>query len=318
MRLISRWSLAAALILALGPVFVSAGPTTPDTKDKTVSPAEKIKTQLDETITLAIADQSLNAALKQIREKTKINIVVDRLTIQQMGIDPEQLLVSVNLKDVKVRTCLRSVLSPHNLGFAILGDTVLISTDEVVMERQMKQRVSIDLDKVDLATALKQLSKETATNLVLDKRVTAKDAKTAVTLQMENVPLDTAVKIIAEMAGLKPVKVSNVYMVTTKNIANEMRNDPELNGTNNNPAVNTAAQEMKQLQMMQNVNVQIWQNALPFQAININGIPLNGPQGNNVPIPPLEKTPEKGAEPGDDEKPPQPDKKPEPVKPVPK
>jgi hypothetical protein len=52
---------------------------------------------------------------------------------------------------------------------------------------------------------------------------------------MEDVPLETAVRLVAEMAGLKPVKVGNVLFVTTKTLANEMRNDPDLNQPGVNP-----------------------------------------------------------------------------------
>jgi hypothetical protein len=223
----SRCTLLAtglALILALSPGRLAAAP---DAKETTVGPAEKIKKQLDQTTTLEISDQPLSLALNQIREQTKINFVIDRFTIQQMGMDPEQMPVSAKLKDVKVRSALRSVLSPYNLGYAIIGDTVLISTDDMVMLRQMKQRVSVDLDKVDLAAALKKLSKETATNLMLDARV-GKEAKAEVSLQLEDVPLETAVRLVAEMGGLKPVKVGNVLFVTTKALATDMRNDPDL------------------------------------------------------------------------------------------
>ena len=219
-----------ALTLLLTPtVWLTAAPAAPDDKDKTASPAEKIKKQLDQNISLEITEQPLTLALNQIREQTKINFVWSiKFTIQQLGLDPEQMPVNVKLKDVKVRTCLRSVLSPYNLGYAIIGDTVFISTDEMVMHRQLRQRVSIDLEKVDLATALKQLSRESATNVLLDSRVKDKDAKAEITLQMEDVPLETAVRLVCEMAGVKPVKVGNVLFVTTKALANEMRSDPDL------------------------------------------------------------------------------------------
>jgi hypothetical protein len=234
---VRRLLLAAglAVTLALTPALSAAG-AAPDTKEKAVSPAEKIKKQLDQIVTLEITDQPLNLALNQIREQSKINFVVDKFTIQQMGMDPEQMPVNVKLKDVKVRTCLRSVLAPYNLGYAIIGDTVLISTDDMAMHRQMKQRVSVELEKVDLAAALKQLSRETASNLMLDTRV-GKEAKTEVTLQMEDVPLETAVRLVSEMAGLKPVKVGNVLFVTTKALATEMRNDPDLANPGGNPGV---------------------------------------------------------------------------------
>jgi type II secretory pathway component GspD/PulD (secretin) len=223
-----RHGFVAALALALAAPALTA-PNPADTKEKEASQAEKIKKQLDQPVTLDITDQSINAALNQIREQTKINFVVDRFTIQQMGMDPEQMPVSVKLKDVKARSCLRSVLSPYNLGYAIIGDTVLVSTDEMAMHRQMKQRVSIDLEKTDLAAALKKLSKETAANVMLDSRVGNKEAKTEVSLQVEDVPLETAVRLMAEMAGLKPVRVGNVLFVTSKQNANEIRAEVDPN-----------------------------------------------------------------------------------------
>jgi type II secretory pathway component GspD/PulD (secretin) len=227
----------AVVVLALLPAMAFAAPTPADARDKEAAPAEKIRQQLDQPMTLEITDQSLNAALKQIREQTKINFVVDKFTMQQTGMDPEQLLVSAKLKNVKARSCLRTVLAPYNLGYAILGDTILISTDDVVMRRQLKQRVNIDVDKMELAAALKTLSRDTATNLLLDTRVPEKDATTEVSLQMEDVPLETAVRLLAEVVGLKPVQVGNVYLVTTKAIAGQMRADPDLNGANNSQGV---------------------------------------------------------------------------------
>ncbi len=144
-----------------------------------------------------------------------------------MGLDPEQTPVSVKLKDVKVRSALRTILTPYNLSYAILGDTVLITSDELAMFRQMRQRVNIDFDKMEFTAALKQLARDTATNLIVDQRVD-KEAKETVTLQMEDVPLETAVRLMAEMVGLKPVRVGNTLFVTNKVTANEMRSDPDL------------------------------------------------------------------------------------------
>src|SRR5260370_3867154 len=212
--------LAVGFVLLLAACVLVAAPAGPEAPAKAAGPAENLKKQLDQNVTLEINDQSLSAAINQIREQTKINFVVDKLTIQQMGMDPEQMLVSTKLKDVKARTALRAVLSPYNLGYAIIGDTVLVSTDDMAMYRQLHQRVNIDLEKVTLGAALKKLSKDTAANVLLDPRVAAKDAGAAVTLQMEDVPLETAVRLMSEMAGLKPVRVGNVLFVTTKIHAN--------------------------------------------------------------------------------------------------
>jgi hypothetical protein len=112
----------------------------------------------------------------------------------------------------------------------ILGDTVLVTSPELAIHRQMTQPVSMNLDQVQVATVLKQLAKDTATNLVLDPRK-AKEAQVPLSLQLDDVPLETAVRLVAEVAGLKPVRMGNVIFVTTKDRATELRADPELSPT---------------------------------------------------------------------------------------
>ena len=218
---------AVLLVFVLMPFLGSAAPAPDDAKARSRPPADKIRKELERIINLDVDQQPLALAVAQVHELTKINFVLDRVTLAQSGIDPDQLTVTLKLKDVKARSALRSLLTPYNLNFAILGDSVLVSTDEVAMLRQVRQRVSLDLEKMELSKALRQLARETGTNLILDTRV-AKDAQSPVTLQMEDVPLETAVRLMAEMVNLKPVRVGNTLFVTSKTNANELRNDPDL------------------------------------------------------------------------------------------
>jgi hypothetical protein len=214
--LLTAVALAAALPLSAAPA--DKAPATP---------AEKIRHEFDRAISLDVDQQPLHLAIAQLHEQTHINFVLDRVTITQLGVDPDQATVSLRLKEVKVRSALRSVLAPFNLTFVVLSDTVLISSEDVCAMRQLRQRVNVDLDKVEFAKGLKQLARETATNLVLDPRV-VKEGQVPVTLQMEDVALETAVRLMAEMAGLKPVRVGNALFITTKANATEMRSDPDL------------------------------------------------------------------------------------------
>src|SRR5262245_43862605 len=100
-----RYLFTAGVLLALTPAVLTAAPVTP-AKPK-VSPAEVIRESLDKTTSIEFTEQSLDKALEQLREHTKLNFVLDRLTIQQMGFLPEQMPVNIKLKDVKVRSALR-------------------------------------------------------------------------------------------------------------------------------------------------------------------------------------------------------------------
>ena len=264
--------LTVGAALTFSPALTPSAPAVAD-KDAPVNSVEKLRKDLDKPITLKIAKQSLTAAVEMLHKQTKINFVLDTAVIQQLGFTPDQppSPVDVDLKDVKVRTALRSILSPYNLGFAPIGDTVVITSDEMAMYRQMRQRVSVDLDKTPFADALKQISRQTGVNILLDARV-EKDAAAKVSLQMEDVPLETAVRLLAEMTGLKPVKVGNVLFVTSKANANEMRNDPDVA----QPNQNLINQQQQLLQLQLNGNL----GGVPF------GGPAVAPPGVAPAVPP--------------------------------
>jgi hypothetical protein len=73
---------------------------------------------------------------------------------------------------------------------------------------------------------LEHLARETATNLVLD-RAALPYGSTAVTLNLDDAPLEIVVKLLAYQAGLKQIRVGNVMMVTTKTNAAELKEDAE-------------------------------------------------------------------------------------------
>jgi type II secretory pathway component GspD/PulD (secretin) len=221
-----------ALVVLLLACLASPAPAAPigEPRPKNDSPAEKVRKALDQVIDVKFENQSLEGAVNQLREAHKINFVLDRVAVSTMGIDPTMNgnpPVNLEQSNVKLRTVLRTLLGPLHLTYAIVGDTVVITTEEAAVARQLRQRVSLDLDKTHLAAALKQLARDTATNLLVDPRVT-KEAETAITLQLDDVPLETAVRLMAEMAGLKPVRLGNVLLVTNKASAAELRAEPEL------------------------------------------------------------------------------------------
>jgi type II secretory pathway component HofQ len=230
LRLSPRHGAAVALALVLSLTAAPAAPVPARDEKSGETPAEKVRKALDQNIAnLEIDNQQLMLALEQLREETKITFVLDRTTIAQtMGLDVDNgAPVRAKLQNVKARTALRNILNQYSLSYAIVGDSIVISSEEMAVYRQLKQRVSLDLDRVPAEKALRGLARETATNLLVDNRA-QKDAQNAVSLQVDDVPLETAVRLIAEAAGLKPVRMGNVLLVTTKAHATELRSEPDL------------------------------------------------------------------------------------------
>jgi hypothetical protein len=135
-------------------------------------------------------------------------------------------LKGVDLKDVLRRLLSKGPLSEAGATYVIIDNAIVITTEEWATYRWMRQPVSVDCAKGDLASVLKKLAGETGTNLVLDPRV-AKDAQAEITLKVHDVPLETAVCLLAEMAHLKPVRFGNVLFLTTKANAAELRADKD-------------------------------------------------------------------------------------------
>jgi len=136
-----------------------------------------------------------------------------------------------------LRTVLKHLLNQYNLSCVIDQDIVLVTSEQAAIDRQVRQRVSIDFNEVPFQQALRQLSRETNTNLVIDPRHTAK-GKDPITLRLEDVPLEVAVRLMAEMVSLRSVRQANVLFVTTKEIAADLRREEDAAPANANAIPN--------------------------------------------------------------------------------
>ncbi|MCI0637872.1 MAG: hypothetical protein L0Y72_31720 [Gemmataceae bacterium] len=209
-----------------------AGEAKQDPVDET--PAERIRKALDQSLTLDFTGASLQEAIEHLKTKTRINFTLDNFAVQQMGfaVDPINGGVGVmqfhlkNERGGKVRSALQRLLNSCNLSYVILEDTVLISTESIGLHRQMQQRVNISYEQVPLQKALKDLARRTGVNLVVDPRLTA-EAQNKVTLQVDDASLETGVRLLAELGGLRAVRVGNVLFVTSEARAEKLhRQEP--------------------------------------------------------------------------------------------
>jgi hypothetical protein len=185
------------------------------------TPAEYIKKALEQSVTLDLPYQPLTEVIRLLRDQSHVNLVLDRQTLSQMSFNPDEALVSTKLS-MRLGTGLRQILSQHSLDYAIIGDMVLITTEPMAIERQMRQRISIRFQSLQLKTAFERLARETATNIVLDPGA-IQQIRLPVTLNVHDAPLEVIVKLLANQVGLKQIRVGNVMMVTTKANAAEFR-----------------------------------------------------------------------------------------------
>jgi type II secretory pathway component HofQ len=224
------WLLALLMVWALSHASVFGETGEPVVKEP--SPAERIKRILDQPMTLDYSGGTLHNVVQHLKEKTKINFVLDMFALQQSGLAAEEnngngLPGGATLKcdrNTKLRTAIQRTLNAYNLTFVILEDSVLITTDEIGLNRQMRQRLSVNLTNVPFSTALKDLARSTALNLIIDPRL-GREADAKVSLQLDDATLETTVRLLAEMANLKSVRMGNVLFITNESRAEKLRRE---------------------------------------------------------------------------------------------
>ncbi|MEI7687123.1 MAG: hypothetical protein WCL32_19060 [Planctomycetota bacterium] len=189
------------------------------------SPAEKIRRTLDQVIALDYQGNSFGEAINHLKDRTQLPIQLDQVALQQMGL-VDGIPVNIELRNVrgKVRTALQNLLANHNLTYVILEDSLVITSEEAAIARQMRQRVALDLNEVPANKALRDLAKQVGVSLVLDPRVN-KIAAQPVSLQLEETSVETGLRLVAELIDLKAVRIGNVILVTDAARAERIRRE---------------------------------------------------------------------------------------------
>jgi hypothetical protein len=223
-----KWLLAGMLLLVqLSQCDVIAAP------DKSISklvsqqeiPAEHTRKALEQIVTFDLVHHPLTEIVRLIQDQSGIRLVLDRPGLLKAGINPDDAIISTQLH-ATIGSVLHQILHQYSLDYAIIGDMVLITTESLAVNRQMQQRVQVRFDRLQLRAALDQLSRETATNLVLDQ-LAYRNGSHPVNLNVDDAPLEAVIKLLAHQAGLVQIRVGKVIIVTTKENARELQERDE-------------------------------------------------------------------------------------------
>jgi len=229
-------SLSRIALAALFASFALSGPVQgqPNKKKQDQPPAvkreespEAIRKILDRTVDVE-SGTSLAEALMKLGEANRINIVLDRVATQQMGFDPSEMPNEYEAKGVKLRSALKVMCGHWQLAFAVVGDSVIVSTEEMIVYRQLKQKIAIEVSEQPFSKVVLELGKKHGVNILIDPRFKGKMAEVPVTLSLDEVPLEAAVRLLAEMAGMKPARIGNVLLMTSEERADKLKDSDSL------------------------------------------------------------------------------------------
>ena len=225
MPLASRPLAAVLAFVALGPVAAAA--PVPQAAKPSESPAAKARKALNDPADFRFDQASLDDLARFVRGRFGVELTIDVNALAQMGMNANAPVLNANLKAAKLRDGLKAALAPVGLRFAVTAEGLVVSSDEGITQLQMRQRVSLDGGGRPLAAVLTQLAADTGANLVLDPRQAKKAGETPVALTLDDTPLEAAVRLVAEVAGLRAVRLSNVLFVTSEDRAEKLRPDAD-------------------------------------------------------------------------------------------
>lgn len=230
LRSTHRW-FAMGFVLAWALSHAALANAQNDSKSAEPTPAEKIRKTLDRVIALDYQGNSFTEAINHIKSNVpQLNIAVDQIALAQMGlVDGGGLPLNIEIKNTrgKVRTALSRLLANHNLTYVVLEDCLLITTEENAVNRQMRQRLPVDVSDMTAAKAFREISRQAGINLIIDPRVN-KAANQNVNLQLDDASVETALRLVAELVDLKAVRVGNVMFVTDPARAEKIRREESL------------------------------------------------------------------------------------------
>jgi hypothetical protein len=189
------------------------------------SPIAKVKAKLDEVSNVVMDNKSMDDFIDFIKTKTRADVELDKSAFMSIGVMMGEGIITVDARDVKLRDGLNTALSSLGLQIGLVGKTIYISTEEGIIYKQMRQKVSV-ADGM-LGTSLKELSNKTGANIVIDPRYKKAIAEAKCELDLSDVTLEVAVRLSAEVSGFRTIRMGNVLFVTTNERAKELRGDAD-------------------------------------------------------------------------------------------
>jgi hypothetical protein len=223
-------------LVALGTTGTFAGPAAapatvapaaPMKKSNEAAAAKILRERLSRPVNLEKgieANTSLREALEFIGDRYDTTIFVDAQAFKAENLDPiEEMHVHLpRMIGIRLSTILGLLLAQVGADYRVRSDHVEITTWKrtrpefwTAAERSLAPTVAVEFEKCSLSEALRELADSSGINIVLDGRAGDR-AKASVTATLNNVPIDTAVLILADMADLRAIALDNVLYVTSK------------------------------------------------------------------------------------------------------
>jgi RNA polymerase sigma factor (sigma-70 family) len=199
------------------------------------TPFDEIRGTLRRTIDFQGFDDpklSLLEALDNLSKRYQVQFSINEKAFRSEAVDLDAAATRIAEQQpiAPFKTSLHNVLNkvlarvpvPSGVVYLVRKDHVEITTGQAacaelkVAADQLPTLVHHDFRQADLAEALMKVMEDSDANIVFDPRINLKPGgKLQITSRLMNVPVETALKLLANMADLAVAKLDNVYYVTT-------------------------------------------------------------------------------------------------------
>lgn len=225
--MIGRMALWCALVSAFCPL-----PTVRAEDEAKENLGRQVRRCLDQPVNIYDSKKTLKDALDFLAEHYDIPILLDE---DAFPVDPKDKLAIPDrpvqlsrMRDISLRKCLRHLLKQVRADFVIRkGKVHVLPEEQALVAQTLQQTIDVEFNKRPLRGALEELMEMTGCSIILDPRTGGK-GKTEVTATFKKVTLEAAVKVLADLAGLKPSILDNVLYVTTRENALEIQAEHDL------------------------------------------------------------------------------------------
>ena len=194
---------------------------------------------------------TLNDALEKLSKLSDVSFEMNETAFKAEGLmEVGRLPIAESapipaMKNVRLTRILRKILqripAPSGSAFYVHGDYIEITTGTFqskavwgIYGGPHLPLVNVVLEKSPLEDAVHELADLSDFSIVVDTRAGEK-AKTPVSARFLNTPLDTALRLLTDMADLRYVHIDNVLYVTTKENAAALEARLEKEKTPTNP-----------------------------------------------------------------------------------
>ena len=184
----------------------------------TLNRTKEVRHNLELPITIEFEPNTpLREALAHIGERYNIAILLDpeafKEDLNETDIENKPIKLP-RLVDINLRTAVRVILDQVNGDFYV-KEGILRVVPKARISGLIRQPIDAFFAKKPLTDALQELSLMSGVSIVLDARA-EESAQLAITADLHNVPVHTALLVVTDMADLRPVVMDNLIYVTSK------------------------------------------------------------------------------------------------------